>query len=314
MRETEIVGRIRQLADTAPHPSRLIAGIGDDCAIYRPQAGEDLVFTTDFTLEGRHFLNGTHTAYDVGHLALARSLSDLAAMGAQPRFCLVSLAVPQRLAATWIRGFYRGLLRLARASAIALAGGDLARSDRIAVDVICCGSVPRGKALTRSGAKPGDGIYVTGVLGRSALGLATHRGPAWKRHLRPEPRLAAGLALRHLPATAAMDLSDGLSLDLRRLCEESGVAAEIADGLPVARGATLEQALHGGEDYELLFAASARTRVPPALAGIRATRIGTFRRGKPGAVTFRGKPLAPLAFDHFAAASPSDAANSKSSL
>lgn len=300
MRETQIVERIRALARETAHPPQLITGIGDDCAVLRPGAREDLVFTTDFTIEGRHFLKETHTAFDVGHLALARSLSDLAAMGAEPVFCLVSLALPPGLETRWLPRFYRGLLSLARASGMALAGGDLASADRIIADVMCCGSVPRGKALTRGGAKPGDSIYVTGSLGASALGLATRRGPAWKRHLRPQPRLAVGLALHNIPATAAMDSSDGLSLDLQRLCRESGVAADLTDDLPVAKGATLDQAVHGGEDYELLFTASAQARVPGRLAGVPVTGVGKIRRGRVGQVTFRGKPLAPLAFDHFA--------------
>jgi thiamine-monophosphate kinase len=297
MRETQIIDRIRTLALETPHPPQLITGIGDDCAVFRPDAREDLVFTTDFTIEGRHFLKQTHTAFDVGYVALARSLSDLAAMGAAPVFCLVSLAVPPGLETRWLPRFYRGLLSMARASGMALAGGDLASADRIVADVMCCGRVPRGKALVRSGAKPGDSIYVTGSLGSSALGLATCRGAAWKRHLRPQPRLAPGLALRNIPATAAMDLSDGLSLDLQRLCRESGVAADLTGDLPLAKGATLEQALHGGEDYELLFTASAKVR--DRLAGIPVTRIGTIRRGAAGQVTFRGTPLEPLAFDHF---------------
>jgi len=299
MRETQVIERIRALASKTGHPPQLITGIGDDCAVFRPRAREDLVFTTDLTIEGRHFLKETHTAFDVGYVALARSLSDLAAMGAGPAFCLVSLAVPPGLETRWLTRFYRGLLSLARASGMALAGGDLASSDRIIADVMCCGSVPRGKAMTRGGAMPGDSIYVTGSLGASALGLATRRGLAWKRHLRPQPRLAAGLLLRNIPATAAMDLSDGLSLDLWRLCRESGVAADLTDHLPIAKGATLEHALHGGEDYELLFT-SAQARVPGRLAGVPVTRIGTIRRGPAGLVTFRGIPLEPLAFDHFA--------------
>ena len=152
---------------------------------------------------------------------------------------------------------------------------------------MCCGRVPRGKALTRSGAKPGDVIYVTGSLGASELGLETRTGAAWKRHLRPQPRLAAGVALRKIPATSAMDLSDGLSLDLHRLSLESGVSAQLDETIPVAIGATLEQALHGGEDYELLFTARTKSRVPPQIDGLSITRIGEITRGKPGAVRLR---------------------------
>ncbi len=298
MRETEIIARIRKLAGQT-RSSRLTAGIGDDCAIFRPRPGEDLVFTTDLTIQGRHFQLDSHNAADVGHLALARSLSDLAAMGAEPAFCLVSLALPGELASAWLKRFYTGLLALARQSGIALAGGDLSRFDRVVVDVMCCGRAPRGKALTRSGARPGDVIYVTGSLGASALGLETRTGPAWKRHLRPQPRLAAGIRLRKLPATAAMDLSDGLSLDLYRLCLESGVSAQLDEAIPIAKGATLEQALHGGEDYELLFTASAKSRVPAVIEGLVISRIGEIKRGKAGTVRFGKHILKPLAFDHF---------------
>ena len=299
MRETEIVQRIRELAQTGVQNKALLKTIGEDCAILRPNAKEDLVFTSDLLLEGRHFTLETHTAADIGHKALARSLSDLAAMGSVPVFCLVSLAIPAALGARWIQSFYAGLLGLASRYKTALAGGDLARFEHVIVDVLCWGRVPRGKALTRSAARPGDRIFVTGSLGASALGLATRRGPAWRRHLRPEPRIAAGIALRKLGVRAAMDLSDGLSLDLHRLCLESNVSAEIDSPLPLAEGATLEQVLHGGEDYELLFTAPARVRVPQRIARLAITNIGTVRTGKPGEVRLNGRILKPAGYDHF---------------
>ena len=179
-----------------------------------------------------------------------------------------------------------------------LIGGDLARTDRVMCDIVVAGTVPRGKALRRDGARVGDAIYVSGALGGSALGLATGRGKAWLRHKRPEPRLALGRFLRaRLGATAAMDLSDGLSLDLHRLCAASGLRAEIS-APPVYRGATLAQALHGGEDYELLFTAPARVRVPDEFEGLALTRIGTMRKGTAGAVEMDGAPLPPLGYDH----------------
>jgi thiamine-monophosphate kinase len=164
--------------------------------------------------------------------------------------------------------------------------------------------VPRGRALRRDGARAGDGIYVSGVLGGSTLGLATGpakagRGKAWRRHARPEPRLALGRFLReHLHATAAMDLSDGLSIDLHRMCLASGLNAEIQEPPRYPR-ATLEQALHGGEDYELLFAAAPRVAVPRQFEGLPLTRIGTMRKGRKGAVRLDGVPLEPLGYDHF---------------
>lgn len=275
-------------------------GIGDDCAIVRPRgAPEDLLFTTDMLLEGVHFRRATHSAGDVGWKALARGLSDIAAMGGVPRFFLISLAVSRRVETQWVDGFFEGALRLGRREDVALVGGDLARSGRIGCDVVVCGAVPRGTALRRDGARAGDVIYVSGRLGGSALGLAKRRGAPWRRHVRPEPRLALGRFLRErLYATAAMDLSDGLSLDLRRLCLASRCRAEI-EAPPRFGGATLEQALHGGEDYELLFTSRPRTRVPDEFEGIPLTRIGVMRSGHPGQIRLEGRVLAPLGYDHF---------------
>ncbi len=300
MRETAIIAQIRKLAEAAPKREGLVRGIGDDCAIFHPKKNEDLVFTTDFALEGRHFTLDTHSATDIGHKALARSLSDLAAMGSRPAFCLVSLAVPSRLGARWVQGFYRGLLALAAQFDTMLAGGDLARFDSVLVDVMCCGHVPRGKALLRSTAKPGDRIYVTGELGGSAHGLATKRGKNWKRHLRPMPRVEAGLALHRFGVAACMDLSDGLAMDLHRLCLESGVSAQLSGTLPIARGASLEEALSGGEDYELLFTAPARSRIPPRIAGVSVACIGEITSGKKGTIRYNNRPLPAKGFDHFA--------------
>lgn len=273
---------IRRIAASAPNNQpALIQGIGDDCAILRPNAKHDLVFTTDFVIEGRHFTCATHKASDIGHKALARSLSDLAAMGGEPVFCLVSLALPIDKTTRWIDGFYRGLLGLARKYKITLAGGDLSTDDKVIADVMCCGRVPRGQALLRSGAKPGDGIYVTGRLGRP-----------WEKHLRPKPRIEAGMALRRI-ATAAMDISDGLALDLHRLCLQSKATADIDSvAIPVFKGSTLDQALYGGEDYELLFTTR---KTPP----IEATRIGEITRGKPGQMNLDGRTLKPKGWDPF---------------
>jgi thiamine-monophosphate kinase len=297
--EMEILETVRRRAGLAPGRG-LVLGIGDDCAIYRPRGSrEDLLFTTDLLMEDVHFRRHTHPAAAVGHKALARGLSDIAAMGGVPRFCLLSLAVAERADQHWIAGFYDGLLRLARRTGTPLAGGDLARAAKTACDIVVCGAVPRGKALRRGGARAGDAVYVSGRLGGSALGLATGKGRAWARHLRPEPRLRLGVFLRErIGATAAMDLSDGLSLDLRRMALASGLEAHI-EPPPLFPGAGLEQALHGGEDYELLFTARPRPAVPPRYAGVSLTRIGTMRKGKAGAVYLSGRPLAPLGYDHF---------------
>jgi len=278
-------------------------GIGDDCAVIRAPGPEDWLFTTDLLIEDVHFRRATHRPEDVGWKALARGLSDIAAMGGEPRFCLLSLALPRWADDRWIAGFYRGLLCLARRERTPLLGGDIARARKLTCDIVAGGAAPRGRALRRDGARAGDAIYVSGALGGSALGLATGRGQAWKRHVHPEPRLALGRFLRaRLHATAAMDLSDGLSLDLRRMCLASRLSAEI-EAPPVFPGATLEQALDGGEDYELLFTVPAGVRVPGVFQGIPLTCIGTMREGRRGcpvgAVRLEGRPLAPLGYDHF---------------
>jgi len=297
--EVDLVRRISRWAGTKP-PAALALGIGDDCAIYRPRGSrEELLFTTDLLLEDVHFRRATHSAADVGWNCLARGLSDIAAMGGEPRFCLLSLALPGWADARWVNGFYRGLLRLACREGTALAGGDLARAEKLTCDIVVCGAAPRGRALRRDGARNGNAIYVSGALGGSARGLAKGSGNAWKRHLRPEPRLALGRFVREeLRATAAMDLSDGLSLDLRRMCEASGLKAEIAIP-PIYPGATLDQALHGGEDYELLFTVPRRVEVPMEFDGLPLTRIGAMRAGKAGLVLLNGAPLDALGWDHF---------------
>ena len=279
-----------------PRDARLIAGIGDDCAIFRPRGSrDDLLFTTDMFLEGVHFTRRAAGPADLGYKTLARGLSDIAAMGGTPTFCLLSLALAPWVNRRWIEGFYRGLLD----HGVPLLGGDLACADRVMADIVAAGAVPRGTALRRDGARAGDAIYVSGALGASALGLATRRGRAWQIHKRPVPRLALGRWLREkLHASAAMDLSDGLSLDLHRLASASGLRAEIAMP-PVFAGATREHALHGGEDYELLFTVRPRTRVPRSFGGVALTRIGTMRKGTAGAVTLDGAPLPPLGYDHF---------------
>ncbi|MBI4874636.1 MAG: thiamine-phosphate kinase [Acidobacteria bacterium] len=299
MSEAELIAAIRRQAGAAA--GALALGIGDDCAIYRPRGARDeLLFTTDLLIEDVHFRRADHPAAAVGHKALARGLSDIAAMGAQAQFCLLSLALPEWADARWQRGFWRGFFALARRAGVTLAGGDLARAEKLACDIVGCGRAPRGLALRRDGARPGEAIFVSGLLGGSALGLETGRGKAWRRHLKPEPRLALGRFVRQrLKATAAMDLSDGLSIDLRRLCLASGVAARLDRPLPAFPGATLDHVLHGGEDYELLFTLPARARPPAFHDGVALTRIGAIEKGPAGQVECFGRPLAALGWDHF---------------
>lgn len=297
--ELQILRQIQQRS-SLPRGSRLALGMGDDCAIYRPpRSPEELLFTTDFLIEDVHFRRETHSAAQIGYKALARGLSDLAGMGAKPRFCLLSLALPEWTDDKWVRSFYRGLLNLARSVGAPLAGGDLARAEKLTCDIVACGSAPSGTSLRRSGARPGHAVYVSGVLGGSALGLETGSGAAWKRHLRPQARVALGIFLREkLGASAAMDISDGLSLDLHRMCLASGVSAVI-EAPPRFPGATVEHSLHGGEDYELLFTVKNPDRVPTRFEGVPLTRIGTIHKGRPGIVSMSGSTLPQLGFDHF---------------
>jgi thiamine-monophosphate kinase len=278
-------------------------GIGDDCAVLGVRADEEIAVTTDLSLEGRHFRLDWHPPEAVGHRTLARGLSDLAAMGARPVAAFLSLAVPPELtragrggkswrgSKSWTDRFYDGLLALAREHKTPLAGGDLAQFSQVVADIVLVGAVRRGKAMLRSGARAGDAIYVTGALGGSAAGLRALQALKKKKpsarqavgltsHFYPQPRIAHGLWLaRRGAATAAMDLSDGLSMDVARLCEESNVAAEIDEAaLPVAPGATLEEALHGGEDYELLFTAPAEKKLPRRISDVPVTRIGHIVR------------------------------------
>lgn len=329
--ELELLAEIRRRA-AAVRGSGLPVGIGDDCALIRPRPGEDLAITTDLSIAGRHFRLDWHPAEAVGHRTLARGLSDLASMGARPVAAFLSLGLPGELTRaagrgkkSWLDGFLDGFFSLARAHRTPLAGGDLAESPVAAADIVLIGAVPRGRALLRSGARPGDSIYVTGALGGAAAGfarLAQMAGGGRKRamripgslaaqlapHLYPQPRLAQGQWLmRGRRATAAIDISDGISTDLAHICAESGVAAEIeAEALPIYAGATLAQALNGGEDYELLFTARESARLPWSIGGVNVTRIGRImrpRKGRPqvALVTAEGaRPLEAGGWEHFA--------------
>jgi thiamine-monophosphate kinase len=276
---------------------KVVTGIGDDCAVLRLPPGGEALVTTDFSLEGIHFRRDWHSAESIGHRCLTRGLSDIVAMGGDPVAAFLSLALPRGLPQRWVDGFMRGLLDLADKFGVSLAGGDTAESPHgVLADIVVLGSAPRGKAIRRSGARPGDGIYVSGHLGGSAAALHQMRThPRSKlnprdfpRHFFPEPRLAVGRLLREKGLASAMiDLSDGLSTDLAHLCEESRVGAEIdAPTIPVAtvgkpaRVADRKFVLHGGEDYELLFTAPSGKRVPSRIAGVAVTQIGRITRGR----------------------------------
>ncbi len=261
-------------------------GIGDDCAVLPGGRGNDLLVTTDMLIEDVHFRRGDPAAL-VGHRALARGLSDIAAMGGVPRWCLLSLAVPEWASAAWTKRFFAGLLDLAKTHRTQLVGGDTSHAKQAVADIVVIGEVAHGEELRRSGARPGDGIYVSG-----ALGGAGARNYAL---VKIEPRLALGRFLRKR-ATACMDITDGLSLDLHRLCTESRVAAVIERPLPVAHGATLDHALHAGEDYELLF--TAREESPRSYRGLALTRVGSIVAGPAGRIELFGRRHTPNGYDH----------------
>ena len=287
--ETQFIDKLRKVAPA----------IGDDCAILRfPGARSEMVITTDLFLENVHFQRETHSAADVGHKVVARGLSDIAAMGADPYWYLISVAFPPWADDRWKNQFCRTHVMTARMAGAHLVGGDTAHADQFACDIVMIGKIPVGKSLRRDGARPGDYIYASGQLGGSALGLRTRKGPAWRLHLRPTPRLALGRFLRG-KATACMDLSDGLSIDLKRLCMESQVAADLNNYLPEFPKATLEDVLHGGEDYELLFTTRPYRKLPQSHHGVEISRIGVIVDGPPGRITNRGKELEALGYDHF---------------
>lgn len=308
MGELDLIEQIRR---DFPATKRVTLGIGDDCAILRPPAGSEILVTTDFTLEDRHFRRELHPPESVGHRCLARGLSDLAAMGATPLAAFLSLALPAAMLAEasgrdWVARFFNGLRSLAELHRVPLAGGDTSESPGgnnalILADIVLVGSAPISKALLRMGGAVGDALYVTGLLGGAAAELSTLmrrqrrilKVDSTEGHpqLFPEPRLDVGEALlRRGLATACIDISDGLSTDLAHICSASGVSAEVEQTAlpihPLARKldpkAALHAALHGGEDYELLFAAPASVPMPVSLAGVPITRIGTLTRRRSG--------------------------------
>jgi thiamine-monophosphate kinase len=274
--------------------------------------GHEALITTDFNLEDVHFRREWHPPDSVGHRCLARGLSDIAAMGGIPRAAFLSLALPPELPQSWVDKFIAGLLELAAQFSVPLAGGDTAQSPAgILADIMVLGSVPAGKAILRSGARPGDFLYVTGTLGSAAAALNQLRDGkklrprSHPKHFYPQPRVAVGQFLRQKKlASAIIDISDGLSTDLGHICEESGAGAVVyAEALPAAGGKDgLMLALHGGDEYELLFTARPQRRIPKLIAGVPVTRIGEILSGKQMRLaTADGKtqPLQPAGWEHF---------------
>ena len=287
-------------------------GVGDDGAIVRPTPGTELVISTDMLVSGTHFLPNADPE-DLGWKTLAVNVSDMAAMGAQPRWALLAAALP---AATesWIDRFAKGFFACAETFGIDVIGGDTTKGPRNFC-VTIFGEVPEGQALLRSGARPGDDIWISGTPGRAALGLAhlqaRHVLPEPAEYLaalhRPRPRVALGLALRRL-ATAAIDVSDGLLADLGHILEESRVSASL--GIPDLPPPGIERdcQLAGGDDYELIFTAPAERRADVealgSVLGLALTRIGTIQTGVPPRLTLGeidGQPVAinQRGYDHF---------------
>jgi thiamine-monophosphate kinase len=313
MNEFEFIARIRAQAESRESPPELVRAIGDDAAVLKQVSGRETVITTDLLVEDVDFHRDTTPPRLLGHKALAVSLSDIAAMGARPRWALCSVGVPTELwESSFLDEFYGGLFSLADRYDVKLIGGDISRAtEKFVVDSIVLGECEKRPPLFRSGAQVGDRLFVTGSLGAASAGLRLlergarinkptkdHEWPSIEglliRQLAPEPRVGWGLVLgqEHL-ATAMIDLSDGLSSDLHHLCEESGVGALIRSAkLPVdplvielcGRRALdpLMLALHGGEDFELLFTVASETvaRLPRKVDGIEITEIGEITSQK----------------------------------
>jgi thiamine-monophosphate kinase len=304
--------------------SGLALGVGDDAALLEPRSGYQTIVTCDWFLEGSHFLRDKHPADSIGWKCLARAVSDIAAMGGEPKHFLLSLGLPATHTGGWLDRFLMGLARAQRRLSCRLAGGDTTRSENILINVTVIGEIRRGRAVLRSGAKPGDQIFVSGRLGVAELGLRWLRqgrgaprrdNPCIKKHLYPEPRLALGrwLAEKRI-ANAMMDLSDGLSTDLPRMCAASRVGARIeADRIPTVQlpaGKSRNDldvsdlALNGGDDYELLFTVHPKQarRVPRVFRGLPITCIGEIRADRRLVLIEPGgseKALVPRGWDPF---------------
>ncbi|HEU5235325.1 MAG TPA: thiamine-phosphate kinase [Terriglobales bacterium] len=304
--ERQLIARLRSKV----RGKNAILGIGDDCAILRVPTGHEALVTTDFSLEGVHFRREWRSPECIGHRCLARGLSDIAAMGGRPMAAFLSLALPKNVPQRWVDRFFSGLLRLAEKFKVELAGGDTSQSPvGVLADITVVGSVPRGTALRRSGARVGDQIYVTGALGESAAALQLLTQEKIKRRdVFPEPRIAIGdWLVKKGVAGACIDASDGLSTDLAHICEESVVGAVVgAAAIPVHPSAgklhnALDLALHGGEDYELLFTAAKKARVPAQVADVQITRIGEITSGSTVRLSQNGRTVAlsPAGWEHF---------------
>lgn len=293
------VGLIRAISRGLHRDASVQVGIGDDAAVVRGPGQTAWLLACDMLVEGTHFVRAQVPARWVGWKALACNVSDIAAMGGQPRWAVVALGLPPSTPVRWVQDLYRGLERCARAFSLSLVGGDTTRAPQIIVDVAIVGEAPRAGAVLRSGAKPGDALFVTGRLGGSYIS---------GRHARFTPRVREAQALlRRVKVHAMMDLSDGLASDLWHMARASRATLRIeAARIPIARAAkTVHHALMDGEDFELLFAVGARdaARVPKRLGTCPVTRIGTVVRRGAGVQLVdrqgRVQPLTVKGFQHF---------------
>ncbi len=291
--EFGMIKRIQKIAK----PKRAILGIGDDCAAIDYTKNKYLLLTVDMLIEGVHFDLHKFGAGKVGRKALAASLSDIAAMGGVPKFCLISIGLPSHMPVGTIDGFYAGFLKLAKEYGVELIGGDTNRSDKLICDVCVIGEVEKKYLVRRSGARIGDKIYVTGFLGGSIKGKQYSFTPRVKE---------ARILVKNFKVNAMIDISDGLSSDLRHITESSDVGALIyEENIPVAKGSSLKGALTDGEDFELLFTISANIsdKILSEKLGVRVRRIGTIRPKKEGLrIVYengRRSGLNPTGYKHF---------------
>jgi thiamine-monophosphate kinase len=272
--EGELIRKIRERFGSGS--TTLPVGIGDDAAVIDLPKDHSLVFCADLMAENTHFIRDLHPPSSIGYKAIASNVSDVAAMGGIATHFLISLAAPGDLDWMWVENFLGGVEMACLDFGVALAGGDSSSSELIFIDVSMIGHVRSGHAVRRAGARVGDTIYVTGKLGSSALGLESLKAgkpsdPSVKHHLFPQARHRVGVAVAG-QAHAMIDVSDGLSTDLGHILEESKVSARIyKERLPIWPGATADQALHGGEEYELIIVG---TDVPRIIAGVPVTPIG----------------------------------------
>jgi thiamine-monophosphate kinase len=298
--ENQLIERIARASRAAmpaqrrPGTGRILRGIGDDCAVLGTPAGQQTLVTTDLSLEDVHFRREWHPADSVGHRCLTRGLSDIAAMGGEPYAAFLSLAMPADLPQRWADQFFDGLLEAARQGGVTLAGGDIAQSPSgIMADITVVGAVATGRAILRSTARPGDHIFVTGELGAPYALLEQmyekperrFRAAAYPAHFYPQAQLGLGryLSKQQIPS-AMIDISDGLSIDLARLCRASGCGAALQENaIPVAslnrHEVELRHALHGGDEYQLLFTAPPGRRIPSSHKGTPLTLIGYVTDG-----------------------------------